>query len=198
MKQKHWPYLLGIGAFFIIGWGMITFTQFRENVSTSLEGVHYILFLKTYPSKSPGETTLRRGDIVSIQGFEPAYVGEKPFTKRVLGLPGDLIVKDKKSVQLASSTRLFRTRGLKECIPKAFMSWRLRSQTRVPATFEPVTLPLLEKTSDGKPLTPISATSVPEGYVFVAGDHPNSFDSRYEEFGLVPIEKIWGKAVLCW
>lgn len=34
---------------------------------------------------------------------------------------------------------------------------------------------------------------VPEGYVFVEGDNPSaSHDSRYEDFGLVPIEDIWG------
>lgn len=34
---------------------------------------------------------------------------------------------------------------------------------------------------------------VPEGYVFVEGDNPSaSHDSRYEDFGLVSIEDIWG------
>ena len=74
--------------------------------------------------------------------------------------------------------------------------------------------PLLKQTKEGNPLTPISVKRFSEGdiskggilpegiispgYVFVAGDNPNSFDSRYEEFGLVPVEKIWGKAVLWW
>ena len=58
-----------------------------------------------------------------------------------------------------------------------------------------VCLPLLKQTKDGKPLTPISARLVPDGYAFVAGDHPRSFDSRYEEFGLVPLKKIWGRAI---
>lgn len=40
-------------------------------------------------------------------------------------------------------------------------------------------------TREGKPLHPLKATIVPEGYVFVSADHPHSFDSRYEEFGLV-------------
>ena len=62
----------------------------------------------------------------------------------------------------------------------------------------PRTLPLIEKTKEGYPLTPINHKIVPEGYLFVAGDHPRSIDSRYEEFGLVPVEKVWGKAVLTW
>jgi conjugal transfer pilin signal peptidase TrbI len=40
-------------------------------------------------------------------------------------------------------------------------------------------------TRDGKPLHPLKAMTIPEGYVFVSADHPHSFDSRYEEFGLV-------------
>lgn len=39
---------------------------------------------------------------------------------------------------------------------------------------------------------------VPEGYVYVLGDNPeHSHDSRYENFGLVPIEKIWGTVAFC-
>ncbi len=59
-------------------------------------------------------------------------------------------------------------------------------------------LPLVQKTKEGHSLTPTQTQVVPEGHVFVAGDHPRSIDSRYEEFGLVPVEKIWGKAVFTW
>ena len=59
-------------------------------------------------------------------------------------------------------------------------------------------LPLLRQTQDEKPLTPLSLPQVPFGHVFVAGDHLRSFDSRYEEFGLVPVEKIWGRGILSW
>lgn len=181
MRQKYQKYILGVGAFSFICWGIIFFTQFHENVSNSLEGVRYILFLKTCSNGFIGSSAIKRGDIVSIQGHEPAYVGNKPFAKRVLGLPGDLILKDKKKVTIVPKTL-----ALKDPISKA----------AVPIASESVTLPLLEKTSEGKPLTPLLATSVPEGYVFVAGDNPNSFDSRYEEFGLVPRKKIWGKAIV--
>lgn len=60
------------------------------------------------------------------------------------------------------------------------------------------TLSLIAKTSEGQPLTPIAHDSVPQGYFFVAGDHPRSIDSRYEEFGLVPVRKIWGKEIFAW
>ena len=43
-------------------------------------------------------------------------------------------------------------------------------------------------------ITPVNNGIIPEGYVFVAGTHEKSFDSRYKEFGLVKIEDIRGRA----
>lgn len=57
---------------------------------------------------------------------------------------------------------------------------------------------LKTKTGAGQPLTPLKAKFVPEGYVFVKADHPDSFDSRYEEFGLVKVEEIWGRSFPLW
>lgn len=53
-------------------------------------------------------------------------------------------------------------------------------------------------TSDGKPLTPLKSRFIPPGYVFVMGDHPRSFDSRYQEFGLVSIKHIVGRSFKLW
>lgn len=55
------------------------------------------------------------------------------------------------------------------------------------------TLSLKEKRSNGTALTPLNASIVPAGMVFVAGDHPDSFDSRYNEFGLVPLSTVRGR-----
>lgn len=34
---------------------------------------------------------------------------------------------------------------------------------------------------------------IPKGYVYVEGDNSQtSYDSRYKEFGLIPVEDIWG------
>lgn len=41
-----------------------------------------------------------------------------------------------------------------------------------------------------KKLTPIKKNKVPAGYVSVFGTHPESYDSRYEEFGLIKLETI--------
>lgn len=39
-------------------------------------------------------------------------------------------------------------------------------------------------------LTPIPQGTIPEGYCFVSAPHENSFDSRYAEFGLVPLDNL--------
>jgi len=43
--------------------------------------------------------------------------------------------------------------------------------------------------------SPIMDQIIPTGYVFVMGTHPDSFDSRYEWFGLVKRSDIQGKAI---
>jgi conjugal transfer pilin signal peptidase TrbI len=47
----------------------------------------------------------------------------------------------------------------------------------------------------GKTVNPLKVSIIPEGYVFVHAPHDRSFDSRYEEFGLVPISSILGAGV---
>ncbi len=49
-------------------------------------------------------------------------------------------------------------------------------------------------THRGEPLTPIQPGVIPEGYLFAKGEHPGSFDSRYQESGLVPIDAVIGVA----
>lgn len=46
---------------------------------------------------------------------------------------------------------------------------------------------------NGTILTPLKTSVVPKGMVFVAGEHVDSFDSRYEEFGLVPLSDVRGR-----
>lgn len=49
----------------------------------------------------------------------------------------------------------------------------------------------LKKVSEsGKEYHPIKSGIIPDGHVFLFASHEGSFDSRYEEFGLVPIEWI--------
>lgn len=47
-----------------------------------------------------------------------------------------------------------------------------------------------QESPSGSKLTPISAQAIPKGYVFVWSPHELSYDSRYEEFGLIPVHTI--------
>lgn len=58
--------------------------------------------------------------------------------------------------------------------------------------------PLLSATDKGEPLTPLKVRVIPKGFVFVKGDHPRSFDSRYEEFGLVDVKSFIGRTFAVW
>lgn len=52
-----------------------------------------------------------------------------------------------------------------------------------------------KKAKDGRPLTPIKPGIIPQGMVFVMGDHERSFDSRYEEMGLIPVYALQGRVI---
>lgn len=148
-------------------------THLGECTSGSLQGIRYALFIKS--------SDIKRGDIVCLKGHTMKYAqGNKTLAKLVLGLPGDRIFRCGRN-QLSVISHQNGEEG--------------RKKSPVQTTH---TLPLLKRTRKGEPLTPLSVRTIPEGHIFVAGDHPRSFDSRYEEFGLVPIEKVWGKALLWW
>ena len=52
-------------------------------------------------------------------------------------------------------------------------------------------------TKDGYTSTELTLTEIPDGYLFCMGDNrQNSADSRDSRIGLVPIERVMGKAVL--
>ena len=48
---------------------------------------------------------------------------------------------------------------------------------------------------DGRPLEAIAPGTIPPGRYFLHADHPDSHDSRYAEIGLVPRDRILGRAV---
>jgi conjugal transfer pilin signal peptidase TrbI len=45
-------------------------------------------------------------------------------------------------------------------------------------------------TRSGHPIDSIDGGVIPQGYVFVYAPHPDSYDSRYAEFGLVALSQI--------
>lgn len=50
------------------------------------------------------------------------------------------------------------------------------------------------ETKEGKPLHPLKDPSIPPGHLFLSAPHRDSFDSRYEEFGLVRETCVIGRA----
>jgi conjugal transfer pilin signal peptidase TrbI len=46
------------------------------------------------------------------------------------------------------------------------------------------------RTFNHKPLSPIAPVTIPDGFVYVRGTSPDSFDSRYSAAGLVPASAI--------
>lgn len=54
---------------------------------------------------------------------------------------------------------------------------------------------IVGRVSEEKRLNLIDLNTVPEGQVFVLGTHPDSFDSRYKEFGFVKKSALKGKAI---
>lgn len=52
-----------------------------------------------------------------------------------------------------------------------------------------------ERLFDGRRVSPIAEQTIPEGYIYARGSHLDSFDSRYQEAGLVPTSAIIGKVV---
>lgn len=57
---------------------------------------------------------------------------------------------------------------------------------------------LQRHSSTGRAMHAIPSGIIPQGCVFVAGDHPKSFDSRYQSFGLVKTDHIVGRAIPLW
>lgn len=53
----------------------------------------------------------------------------------------------------------------------------------------------LSHSKEGKPLHTITPGLIPFGYVFAYAPHPRSFDSRYQEVGLVSIDQALDQAL---
>ncbi|MCY4481100.1 MAG: signal peptidase I [Rhodospirillales bacterium] len=48
---------------------------------------------------------------------------------------------------------------------------------------------------DGRTLVPIAPVTIPAGHYYLHADHADSHDSRYAEVGLVPGDRILGRAI---
>lgn len=101
----------------------------------------------------------------------PWYGGR--VIKKVTGMGGDILIYDQKGnlwVKTVAVNSLWLRRQLK--IGKA-----------------------KKHSKDGRLLTPIKPEIIPKGMVFVSGEHERSFDSRYEELGLVSVKDLQGRLI---
>lgn len=101
--------------------------------------------------------------------FLPPGLNFVSFRKKIVGLPGDEVQVD---------------------------ATRLVSIKRYNGTHQVIGV-AKEFSMTGVPLIAITPGVIPVGYVAVAGDHKDSFDSRYEEIGLVGITELSDEA-LAW
>ena len=106
----------------------------------------------------------KKGDYVGISGWNTKYTNDKHFTKRIVGVTGDIITKCDGFI----------------CI----------NDKKIAS--------LKDKTKNNEVLTPIESQAIPKRHYFVLAEHKDSFDSRYQEFGLVKHEYIEGKAIPLW
>ncbi len=78
----------------------------------------------------------------------------------------------------------------------ARLAWRSGHQPRIAIHADEIYVNhvlrgnIQKESPSGSKLIPISAQVIPEGYVFVWSPHELSYDSRYEEFGLIPVHTI--------
>jgi conjugal transfer pilin signal peptidase TrbI len=50
----------------------------------------------------------------------------------------------------------------------------------------------------GRPMQALSSGVIPAGHVYLNANHPDSFDSRYNDIELVKHEKITGRIIWMW
>lgn len=107
----------------------------------------------------------KRGNVVTFYHVTP-HLGKALYTKQVLGVPGDKI----------------------RCVDNTII---LNGKV----------LPVQAYSQKGKVVKPLEVLIqegdnkvIPGGYIFVAGNTPDSYDSRYSEFGLVPMGQVIGRS----
>ena len=112
------------------------------------------------------------------------------FSLPVMGAPGrgDLVLFDPPEAAGSSIPYMKRVRGL----PGDSVAVDTERRVFVSGEFIGIAK---RRALDGRVLEAISASVIPPGRYFVHADNADSHDSRYAEIGLVPRERIRGRAV---
>jgi signal peptidase I len=128
----------------------------------------------------------KRGDVMVFRLPSDPSVN---YIKRLVGLPGDTVVVDKKRLYINNALVALERDGLYERSgrPAALQAIEQLGEARHNVLLEPMQL--------GREGTYV----VPEGHYFMMGDNrDNSQDSRFPTVGFVPEANIVGKAVRIW
>lgn len=165
---------------------------------------NYLLFnlpiMQTEPTKIP-----MRGDIVVFQLVENPEI---LYVKRLVGLPGDTITYNNKTLSVSPACEI----GQPSCLPSTLVSQRYSDEGQLSDANSSVSL-LVESIGEQNYMTQQQLTRqdhpnryyqqpgmnsgtwvVPEGNVFVLGDNrDNSLDSRY--FGFIPTQNLVGNVI---
>ncbi len=152
-------------------WGFaIAFTSF----GVFAEHVH---FIKSYTDSLPEhyfvqltKMTPKKGDLTIV--YNGWYKGR--IIKKIIGEAGDQITSDVHGNVWINDLKVGRAHQRTEFTNQA-------SNT--------------DSNQRGLTLTTIKSQVIPEGRVFLYAPHPKSFDSRYEEVGLVKLSDLEGKVI---
>ncbi|HEX8004578.1 MAG TPA: signal peptidase I [Mycobacteriales bacterium] len=119
------------------------------------------------PPRNVAERILR--GVQGLVGF--GAPGEKDFIKRVIGVPGDVVA----------------------CCDTSLTDAEGHPVARITINGQPVTEPYVYLTDESTPQAEFDPVTVPEGQLFVMGDHRDgSSDSRYN--GTIPESAVVGRA----
>lgn len=176
---------VGFGAYLIPSESMLP--TLRENDQIIVEKFAYRSFSIPFTSiELHSGARPRRGDLVI---FRPPADASVVHVKRVIGLPGDIVVYD-------ATTKRLRING--EIVEAEYLGYYMDDRERqlvreVFASGEHMLVHTRDRLSLG------GTYPVPEDHYFLLGDNrDNSRDSRFRGIEYIPAENIDGKITLIW
>ena len=136
----------------------------------------HVCLLYSTTASLPHRTFLKLKQMSPQKGdytcFDSSWYGGN-VVKKIVGVAGDSLTYDLEG-NLWVKTLWVKT---------LWVGWQLKVGTQK------------KQSKDGRLLTPIKPGIIPEGMVFVMGDHERSFDSRYQEMGLIPEHALQGRVI---
>jgi len=176
LLKKQW--VKGFCTFLVVFGVIWQASHYVTLVYSRTNSLPYSLFLNLKQAKP------ERGQYTC---FECPWYGGRVI-KKIVGMGGDILFYDDKGdlwIETASRNESFQVGTLRDASPRIDHYSTRVDFLRIGKH--------KERSKDGRLLTPIKAGVIPQGKVFVVGDHERSFDSRYEELGLIPEKVLQGR-----